>query len=155
MEKLIKKENQGRTMGPVDYLIVGFPGNRFSGKIAPELADLEKRGIIRVIDIVFVLKDANGKMLITEAKDLKGDAGMAYATFANKTKEWFYEGDVNALAQSLPNNSSAAILLYENVWAVGFKEALIDADAEVIDMGRISAEAIAKVEQELLSEGGS
>ena len=58
-------------MGPVDYLVVGFPGNKFSGKIAPELAALEKSGIIRIIDFVFVLKDANGKLDIKELKDLK------------------------------------------------------------------------------------
>ena len=106
-----------------------------------------------MIDLVFVLRDANGNLLITEAKDLKGDAGIAYATFAKNTKEWFYEGDINALAQSLPNNSSAALLLYENVWASAFKEALLDANAELIDMGRIPGDAIAK-EEELMARGG-
>ncbi len=155
MESQIFKEKQGRTIGPVDYLIVKFPGNNFSGKIVPELADLEKKGIIRVIDLVFVLKDANGRVLTTEAKDLKGDARSAYAELAENANEWFYEGDINTLASSLPDNSSAALLLYENVWAVKFKEALMDADAEVIDTGRIPQETIAMVQKELMVKGGA
>ncbi len=150
-------ENQtepNRVMGPVDYLIVGFPGNNFSGKIAPELSALENKGLIRVIDLVFVYKDTNGKILTTEAKDLAGEAGVAYAAFARNTMEWFYEGDINALASTLPNNSSALLLLYENVWAVSFKKALLEADAELIDMGRIPPDAIEK-EQELMASGGS
>ncbi len=139
---VIKDKEKSETLGPVDYLLVGFPGNKFSGKIVPELADLEQRNIIRVIDLVFVIKDSNGKTFITEAKDLRGDAGRAYETLARNTQEWFYEGDINSIAAKLPPDSSAALLLYENVWARKFKEALIDADAEVIDMGRIPQEAI-------------
>lgn len=151
---LIKEKEKNETLGPVDYLIVGFPGNKFSGKIVPELMDLEQRNIIRVIDLVFVLKDSNGKTFITEAKDLKGDTGRAYETLAKNTQEWFYEGDINSLAAKLPTDSSAALLLYENVWARNFKEALIDADAEVIDMGRIPQEAIQEAKR-LREEGNA
>lgn len=153
--KLFIEEKHRRIMGPVDYLMVRFPGNKFSGKIVPELADLENRGIIRVIDLVFALKDANGKLFITEARDLKGEAATAYAELAKNTDEWFYEGDIEAIVASLPNNSSAALLLYENIWAIRFKEALLDAEAELIDMGRISPETIAKVEKELMAKGGT
>jgi hypothetical protein len=151
---LIKEKEKSETLGPVDYLLVGFPGNKFSGKIVPELMDLEQRNIIRVIDLVFVLKDSNGKTFITEAKDLKGDTGRAYETLAKNTQEWFYEGDINSLAAKLPTDSSAALLLYENVWARNFKEALIDADAEVIDMGRIPQEAIQEAKR-LREEGNA
>jgi uncharacterized membrane protein len=140
-------------MGPVDYLMVKFPGNKFSGEIAPALADIERRGIIRVIDLVFILKDPNGKVIITEAKDLAGETGKAYAALSAGISQWFYEGDVNALAAALPNNSSAALLLYENLWAVKFKEALLNADAELIDMGRIDPAVIAEA-QKLIGEGG-
>ena len=147
-------QKQSKTMGPVDYLIVRFPGNKFSGKIAPELANLEKSGIIRVIDLVFLLKDANGKLTVTEAKDLKGDAGAAFGVLAKHTDEWFSEGDIDALAADLPKNSSAALLLYENVWAVKFKEGLIEADAQLVDMGRIPPETIANAEKQLRAKGG-
>jgi len=67
----------GKVMGPVDYLMIRFPGNKFTGKIAPELVELEKKGIIRVIDLVMILKDAKGKLMILEAKNLEGEAGAA------------------------------------------------------------------------------
>lgn len=141
-------------MGPVDYIVVKFPGNRFNGKIIPELVDLENRDIIRILDFVFVLKDENGDLSITEAKDLKEESG-ALAELVENTGEWFYEGDINALAESLENNSSAGILLVENIWAIRFKEALLDAKAELIDMGRIPPETIAEAEKELTARGGN
>ncbi|MCW3999366.1 MAG: DUF6325 family protein [Candidatus Bathyarchaeota archaeon] len=152
VEHMMEKAS-GRTMGPVDYLIVGFPGNKFNGKIVPEMVDLERRGIIRVIDLVFVTKDANGAIFVTEARDLQGDEGRAFEKLAGNLKEWFYEGDINALGESLPNESSAALLLFENLWAIRFKEALIDSDAVLIDMGRIPPENLDKV-RALFDEGG-
>jgi hypothetical protein len=146
---------QGRVMGPVDYLMVRFPGNKFTGKIAPELNDLEKKGIIRVIDMVFVLKDATGKLATMETKDLGGEAGTAYRELAKHTNEWFSQGDIEAIAASLPKNTSAALLLFENLWAIRFKETLLEADAELIDMGRIPPETIQKAERQLTAKGGA
>ncbi len=148
-------EKQGTIMGPVDYLMIRFPGNKFTGKIAPELNDLEKKGIIRIIDLVMILKDANGKLMIVEAKNLEGEAGAAYRELAKRTDEWFSEGDIEALAMSLANNTSAALLLFENVWAIKFKKALLEADAELIDMGRIPPETIQKAEKHLKAKGGA
>jgi len=144
----------GKVMGPVDYLIVQFPGNKFSGKIVPELADLEKKGIIRVIDLVLVLKDAKGQLAIIEAKNLEGEAGAAYRELAKHTKEWFSEADIEAFSMALPRNSSAGLLLFENIWAIKFKQTLMDADAQLVDMGRIPPELIAKAEKELIAKGG-
>ena len=147
--------NHEKIMGPVDYLMIRFPGNKFTGKIAPELIDLEKKGIIRIIDLVMILKDANGKLMIVEAKNLEGEAGAAYRELAKRTDEWFSQGDIEALAMSLANNTSAALLLFENVWAIKFKAALLEADAELIDMGRIPPETIAKAEKHLKVKGGA
>lgn len=145
----------GKVMGPVDYLMIRFPGNKFTGKIAPALVDLEKKGIIRIIDLVMILKDVNGKLMIVEAKNLEGEAGAAYRELAKRTDEWFSEGDIEALALGLPNNTSAGLLLFENVWAIKFKETLLEADAELIDMGRIPPESIAKAEKHLIAKGGA
>ena len=141
-----------RVMGPGDYLLVRFPGNKFSGKIIPELMNLEKKGIVRVIDLVLVMKDSNGKIFITEAKNLKGEEGTAFDQLAKNTREWFYEGDINAIANNLPTNSSAALLLFENVWAIRFKEELIKSDAELIYMGRIPPDVVEKA-REIMSGG--
>ncbi len=102
-----------------------------------------------------ILKDANGKLMTVEAKNLEGEAGAAYRELAKRTDEWFSEGDIEALAMSLANNTSAALLLFENIWAIKFKEALLEADAELIDMGRIPPETIAKAEKHLKAKGGA
>ena len=145
---------QGRVMGPVDYLIVRFPGNKFSGEIIPELADLVQSGIIRVIDLVFVMRDETGELVKVEAKDLQGEMGNAYRELARHTDEWFSEADIEVFAEGLAKNSSAALLLFENVWAIRFKEALKNADAELIDMGRIPPETIEKAEMRIKTERG-
>jgi hypothetical protein len=141
-------------MGPVDYLIVKFPGNKFSGEIVPELARLEQNKIIRIIDLAFVLKDQKGNVLITEAKNLGGVEGDAFSAFAAKASEWFSIDDIEAIATVLPNNSSAAILLYENTWAIHLKEGLLNSKAEMVGMGRIPPEIIRSVEQKLMAHGG-
>jgi len=141
-------------MGPVDYLVVRFPGNQFSGEIAPELARLEKNGIIRVIDMAFVIKDPKGNVLITEAKNLGGVAGDAFSAFAEKSREWFSIDDIEAIAAVLPNNSSAGILLFENTWAIHLKEGLLNSKAELVDMGRIPSEIVRSVEQKLIAKEG-
>ena len=142
-------------MGPVDYLVVKFPGNRFSGEIAPELANLERNGIIRIIDLAFVLKDAKGNVVITEAKEMGGKTGDAFSAFARVVSdaEWFSVDDLEAIAKGLPDNSSAAILLFENTWAIHFKEALLNSGAELVDQGRIPSEVIRSVEQKLVTGG--
>ncbi len=145
----------GKVMGPVDYLMIKFPGNKFTGKIAPELLRLEKEGLIRVIDLVFIMKDENGKLAILEPGNLGGEAGAAFNELSKNTHEWFSEGDIEAISESLPKNSSAGLLLFENVWAIKFKEYLLEADAELIDMGRVPPENIKKVEKTITAKGGA
>jgi uncharacterized membrane protein len=142
-------------MGPVDYLMIRFPEINFSGKVVPELMRLEKKGIIRVIDLVVTLKDNNGKLTIMEAANLEGEAGAALNELSKNTREWFSEGDIEIIAETLPNNSAAALLLFENVWAIQFKKYLLEMNAELIDMGRIPPETIEKVEEAMMAQGGT
>jgi hypothetical protein len=72
---------------------------------------------------------------------------------SKNTREWFSQGDIEAIAASLPSNSTAGLLLFENVWATQFKEDLLEMNAEVIDMGRIPPENIQKVEKDLAKRG--
>jgi hypothetical protein len=156
-ESIVTKKVTGKPskiMGPVDFLVVRFPGNRFSGLIAPELKKLEKKGLIRVIDLVFVLKDMKGKISITETKNLGGVEGDAFSEFSQKVNEWLSEADIEVFSESLPNNCSAAILLFENTWAIPFKNALLKTGAELVDQGRIPNEVIRKVEQDLIPPDG-
>jgi hypothetical protein len=139
-------------LGPVDYLVVLFPGNKFSGKILPELNRLQSEGIVRVIDLVFITKDAHGKVAHIESKDLGGEAGDAFSKFAHKVNEWLSLDDIDAIGASLPKNSSAAALLFENTWALRFKKAMLDADAQLVTQGRIPGELIAQV---IAEKGGA
>jgi len=158
---MTKKVQQKPTtiLGPVDYVLVRFPGNRFSGKIAPELANLERNGIIRIIDLVFVVKDNNGNVVIRKAKDLGDEAGDAFSEFARVTSEWFSNGDIEEIVAELPKNSSYGILVFENTWAVPLKMACLDSGVELVDQDRIPPEAIRrleairKVEKNLISQG--
>lgn len=143
-----------RIMGPVDYLIVRFPENRFSGKIAPELARLEQNGIIRVMDLVFIMKDESGRLVNVEAKDLEGEVGAAFREVARRTDEWFSDPDIAAFAEDLPKNSSGLLLLIENLWAIRFKEALLDAGAELVGMGRISPELVERAGSSMIVQAG-
>jgi hypothetical protein len=153
------QQKPGTILGPVDYVLVRFPGNRFSGEIAPELANLERKGIIRIIDLVFVVKDKDGVVVIMKAEDLGGKAGDAFGEFARITSEWFSTGDIEEIAAELPKNTSYGILVFENTWAVPLKKACFDSGVELIDQDRIPQEAIRrleairKVELDLISQG--
>jgi hypothetical protein len=106
------------------------------------------------MDLVFVMKDETGKLVNVETKDLEGEVRAAYQEVARRTNEWFSEADIEFFTEDLPKNSSALLLLIENVWAIKFKEALMAADAELIDMGRIPPETVKKTEMSLMKEVG-
>jgi hypothetical protein len=158
MTKNVQKK-PGKILGPVDYVLVRFPGNRFSGEIAPELANLERNGIIRIIDLVFVVKDKDGVVVIRKPKDLGGKAGDAFGEFSRATSEWFSIGDIEEIAAELPKNSSYGILVFENTWAVPLKKACLNSGVEMVDQDRIPPEAIRRleairrVELDLISKG--
>jgi hypothetical protein len=145
---------EDKVMGPVDYLMIRFPEINFSGKVVPELVRLEKKGIIKVIDLVITMKDKNGKLTVMEAATLEGEAGAALNELSKNTREWFSEGDIEIIAATLPNNSAAALLLFENVWAIQFKKYLLEMNAELIDMGRIPPETIQNVEKAIMTQRG-
>jgi len=148
-----KSKELETVMGPVDYLVVLFPGNKFSGKIAPELEKLQRSGIVRIIDLVFILKDKNGKAIFTEAKNLGGKEGEAFKSFTSNLGEWLSEDDIEDIGTLIPKNSAAAALLFENTWALDFKKALLEADAQLITQARIPNEQVLKVMKERIKGG--
>jgi len=153
------QQKPGTILGPIDYVLVRFPKNRFSGDIAPELANLERNGIIRIIDLVFVVKDKDGDIVLMKAQDLGDEAGDAFNEFSRATSDWFSPGDIEEIAAELPKNSSYGMLVFENTWAVPLKKACLNAGVEMVDQDRIPQEAIRrleairKVERDLVSSG--
>ena len=119
-------------IGPVDYAIVAFPGNQFQGDIAPALADLVEAGTIRIIDIVFVGKDENGDVVAAELLDIDPQVRAGIENMGVEVTGLFSDEDLEAAAEDLEPNSSAALILWENVWAKDVAQAMRDAGGELI-----------------------
>ena len=129
-------------IGPVQYMAVGFPGNKFTGNIAPALAELVENGTIRVIDLAFVSKDADGNVLAMELEEMGSDAGAAFATLQAEIGDLVNEDDLKDIGASLDPNSSAAILVWEDVWAKKFTSAVREAGGVLIDIQRVPHEVV-------------
>ncbi len=129
-------------IGPVEYAIVAFPGNKFTGQIAPALADLVETGTIRIIDLAFVSKDADGEVLAFELTDLEPDVREALAKSGAEASGLLNEDDVVAAAEELDPNSSAMLIVWEDVWAARLAQAVRDADGVVLDMERVPHEVV-------------
>ena len=129
-------------IGPVDYLIVAFPGNEFRGEIAPALADLVEAGTIRIIDLAFVGKDAEGNVAAFELTDIDPEVREGFEKAGVEVSGLFNEDDLAAAGEELEPNSSAALLVWENVWAQNVAQAMRDAGGEVLDFERIPHEVV-------------
>jgi hypothetical protein len=128
--------------GPVEYIIVAFPGNKFSGEIMPALADLVDSQTIRVIDLAFVAKDAEGNVAGFELSDLDPDVQAALEQMGAEETGLFNEDDLMAAGEALEPESSAALLVWEDLWAAPFVEAVRNADGVLVDHQRIPAEIV-------------
>jgi len=127
-------------IGPVEYLILGFPGNQFTGQIVPELAKLIDGGLVRIIDLTFIMKDAVGDVTVVEfdaVEELAAFAGLDAEVGGILTDE-----DVAYAAQSLEPNSSAALLIWEDTWAAPFAAAVRNANGVILEGARIPREII-------------
>jgi hypothetical protein len=129
-------------VGPVDVVIIGFPGNKFSGRIAPALMDLVERGTVRVIDLLFVTKDADGVTTTIEMVDLDPDLGPAFLDVSVTSAGALGPEDAEEVAEDLPPNSSALLIAFENAWAAEFAEAVRAADGVLIDSIRIPHDVV-------------
>ena len=129
-------------IGPVEYLIVAFPGNRFRGEIAPALADLVDAGTIRLMDVAFVGKDADGEVAAFELTELDPDVREGLERLGIEVSGLFNEDDLMAAAEELEPNSSAALLVWEDVWAREVAQAMRDAGGEIFDFGRLPHEVV-------------
>lgn len=127
--------------GPVDVLIIGFPGNQFNGDVAPAVLDLVNSGTIRVLDLLFVLKDAEGAVTTLQASDLDAD-GADFLSIEVGQPGALGSEDAEELSDSLEPNSSALAIAFENLWAGRFVEAVRESGGHVIDSVRIPVEVV-------------
>lgn len=134
-----------RPVGPVDLMVVGFAQNRFDGSIAPAIADLVVRGLVRVLDVVVVSKDEDGAVTFAEITDLDGDGVNDLAVLAGDIPGLIGEDDELAVAQELAPGSTVALIAWENTWAVQASMAVRRAGGSVLSFERIQAADVAAV----------
>ena len=132
-------------LGPVELLFVEFPGNQFTGEIIPALKELIDQGTIRILDLVFVAKDADGNAVGIELEALEQESKDAFSELVDELEELISEEDVEDLAEALEPNSSAAILLFEHTWAIPFRDAIANSGGQLVVRLPITEEALAEI----------
>lgn len=131
------------SLGPIEYVVVAFPGNKFKGEIIPALAELVENGTIRILDLVFIAKDEDGNVAAVELADLgEGHEAAAMADISEIDAGLLNEDDVQLAAEALDNNSSAGLLVFENAWAARFAEAVRNADGQLVANERIPYDVV-------------
>ena len=139
-------------IGPVDYMIVAFPGNQFKGEIAPALADLVEAGTIRIIDLAFVAKNANGDIVAMELTDIDPEVRKGFENAGVEVNGLFNDEDLQAAGEELEPNSSAALLVWENVWARDVAQAMRDAGGVLLDFDRLPHEVVQAAREAALAQ---
>jgi hypothetical protein len=136
---------------PLEYALVAFEGNEFSGQIVPELLDLAERGIFRIVDLVFIQKDADNSARTFELNDLDDESYKMFVPLGKHVDSFFTEEDLDHAASVLPSNSSAALFLWENLWAGNLRNAIIASGGVLVERGQIPAEIVAEVKQAMIA----
>jgi hypothetical protein len=124
-------------VGPVEYIVIEFPGNQFRGEIMSALKDLVAKGTVRIIDLVVIHKDVDGTVQWLEASELSGEEARVFSGLPVEMADLVNEEDIQLAAQSLAPNSSAGLLVWENTWATRFAEAVRNARGRVVTHERI------------------
>ena len=127
-------------LGPVDYFVVEFPGNKMTGEGLPLLVDLVDRGIVRILDLEFIRKDTDGRVTAFEIADLDGDGQLDLAVFDGAFSGLLDQEDLASAAALIEPGSSAGIVVFENRWAAPFIGALRRGGAQLVASGRIPVE---------------
>jgi len=139
-------------IGPVDYVVLAFPGNQFKGEIAPALEDLVKAGTVRIIDTAFVGKDENGNVFALEVGQLDPDVQKALDALDIEVQGLFNDEELLAVGQELEVNSSAAVLVWENVWARTVAQAIRDAGGVMVAFERVPHDIVQAAREWALEE---
>jgi hypothetical protein len=129
-------------LGPVSYLIVEFPGSKMTGEGLPILVDLVNQGVIRILDLTFVTRDADGTLRAVLLQDLDHDGTLDLAMFEGASSGLLDDSDLADAANVIDKGSSAAILIFENRWATSFVRALQRGDAQLVAAGYIPQDVL-------------
>lgn len=137
-------------LGPLDYIAVSFKGNNFDGSVLEELVKASESGAIRVVDLTFIIKDADGNVDMAEIKDQSEDlVEVAKKLGFSDDMPLITEDDVAKISDKMDNDTSVGLLVIEQLWAKGLKVALLKLNAELIDEGRIHPEMVEAALEEI------
>ena len=128
-------------MGPIDYLVIEWPGRQPTGEAMPHLVDLVDRGLIRLLDLAFIAKAEDGSVTRVEISDL-GEAAEEFAVFVGVDSGLLSDEDTDEAAAALEPGASAALLVYENRWAAPFATAVRRGGGQLVASGRIPIQAL-------------
>ena len=134
---------------PLEYALIEFEGDKFSGKIVPELLDLAERGIVRFVDIVFIQKEQDGNTRTVELNDLDPESYAMFVPIGEHVSSLFTNDDLQIAASRLRNNSAALLLLWENLWVANLRQAIADAGGQLVERAQIAPEVVEQFVQEL------
>jgi hypothetical protein len=141
------------SVGSVEYIIIEFPGSHFQAEIVPELAKLIESGTVRIFDLVFVLKDGDGKIATFEFDDL--DELAPFATLTGEVGGFINSEDVDYAADALEPGSSAVLIVWEDTWANGLYDAVRGAQGVLLEGARIPARLVDAALADLASDAGT
>jgi hypothetical protein len=136
------------SIGPVEYIAIAFPGNKFSGEIVPAIKELQESGTIRVLDLIIISKDGDGNVTAVELSEASPEEQATLAALGVQGRNLLGQEDVEDIGGALDPNSTAGLMIWENVWAARFAESLRNADGVLIANGRIPAVLV----EELMAE---
>jgi hypothetical protein len=137
---------------PLEYALIQFEGDKFSGKIVPELVDLATRGVVRFVDIVFIQKEEDGSTRTIELNDLDPEMYELFVPMGEHVSSLFTNDDLQIAASRLPHNSAALLLLWENLWVANLRQAIVDAGGQLVERVQIAPEIVEQFKQELAAE---
>lgn len=138
-------------LGPVEYLVIIFEGNQFRGEIVPALTDILDQGLIRIIDLAVVSKDGHGNVTIFESSELQADIAAALTKLDGELTGMLSEDDLLMVAEDLEHNTTAAAMLFENVWATQFSQAVRNANGQVLLNVRVPSDVVEITRQAILA----
>jgi hypothetical protein len=137
------------TLGPLEYLVVGFTGTRFDGSIAREIEKVVANKTIRLVDVVFVGKDAEGNAVILELDNKDDPRFAAFSGLLADRMALLTPEDLEQVAEDLPADTAGMVMLFEHRWAEGIKDAMAAAGGFLINRAVVPPEVLEEVQAEL------
>ena len=136
-------------IGPLEFVVIGYKGHQFTREMVPELNSIQEKGLIRVVDLSFVRKDADGTVSLLEVHDLNDEELAAFDPIKEDLMGFLTHEDIALLTQAVPPNTSAVIVLLEHAWITRLTEGLNRANAPLLAGGMVPQAAMEQLEAEL------